>query len=99
MPRYFFNVVDGDDIPDYTGTVLPNEEAARLEAMISSTAIIADLGVRFWGSTNWQMRVVDEGGTPVVTLVFSGTVVEPGAGEPIVSEERRGINGGARARW
>ena len=38
MPRYFFHVIDGKDLPDHEGTVLANADEARAEAIILSGA-------------------------------------------------------------
>lgn len=76
MPRYFFHIADGHYIPDHVGMVLPDDEAARREAMTASTAIVADLGVRFWKSPEWIVTVVDDVGRQVVRLKLSGTILE-----------------------
>lgn len=77
MPRYYFHIKDGEDIPDTEGTELPNDEAARTEAVAASAEAIAGLGERFWNGSEWQMNVVDEGGREVVTLAFHGQMSTP----------------------
>ena len=72
MPRYFFNVHDGRDIPDETGTVLPGPEAARNQAVIAAGEMLKDLDGKFWSASEWRMRVTDEQGATVCTLVFRG---------------------------
>ena len=42
MPRYFFHVQDGKDIPDTEGTVLADHKAARIEAIATSGAMLRD---------------------------------------------------------
>ena len=74
MPRYFFHVQDGQDIPDDTGTVCANPAAARTEAVIASGALLKDLGARFWPEADWRMHVTDEQGGTVCDLHFTGTI-------------------------
>ena len=53
MPRYFFDVQDGQNIPDETGTELPSLEAARAESVSFAGRLLADLGGKFWDSGEW----------------------------------------------
>jgi hypothetical protein len=62
MPRYFFNIHDGQDIPDDTGTVCADATEARTQAVIASGALLRD-----WGAQFWQ-------GAPVCDLRFTGTI-------------------------
>lgn len=71
MPRYFFNVIDGRDIIDNTGTVLPSLREARAEAIRTAGAILRDEVDRLWNDTEWQMNVTDASGQSVLTLRFS----------------------------
>ena len=78
MPRYFFNVHDGQpplaqDPPDRDGTLLPDLEAARSQAVTLAGEMLKDLDGRFWSGTDWRLRVTDEQGATVCTLRFSGT--------------------------
>ena len=74
MPRYFFNIQDGQDIPDDTGTVCADAVEARTQAVIASGALLRDLGGRFWPEADWAMHVTDEQGETVCDLRFRGTV-------------------------
>lgn len=74
MPRYFFNVQDGRDIPDDTGTLCADPQAACAEAVIASGALLRDLGARFWQDADWRMHVTDEQGGTVCDLRIKGTV-------------------------
>jgi hypothetical protein len=71
MPRYFFHVIDGKDIPDTEGTELADIEEARAEAVVLSGELLRDLGGQFWNSSEWQIRVVDDAGDKVCALTFS----------------------------
>jgi hypothetical protein len=74
MPRYFFNIHDGQDIPDDTGTVCADATEARTQAVIASGALLRDWGAQFWKDADWQMHVTDEQGAPVCDLRFTGTI-------------------------
>ena len=71
MPRCFFHVIDGREIIDSVGTVLPSLGEARAEAMRTASAILRDKGDEFWSGTEWHMNVTDAGGQPVLKLRFS----------------------------
>ena len=73
MPRYFFNVKDGQHLPDHEGTVLADAKAARVLAVFSAGEMIRAHAEQFWTDRDWQMHVTDEGGTSVCDLRFSGT--------------------------
>ena len=72
MPRLFFNVQDGSDLPDNEGTVHASPEAARLAAVLASGEMIRAHAQRFWADGNWRMHVIDEQGATVCHLRFSG---------------------------
>ena len=46
-------------------------EAARAEAIVVSGEMLKDLGGKFWGNGQWQVRVEDEAGNKVCALTFS----------------------------
>ena len=71
MPRYFFHVIDGDEMLDSVGTVLAGETEARTEAIVVSGEMLKDLGGTFWNNGEWQVRVEDEPGNKVCALTFS----------------------------
>jgi hypothetical protein len=73
MPRYFFNVKDGQDLPDHEGTVLADPAAARLVAVFTAGEMIRAHAGQFWQEAEWQMHVTDEQGAKVCDLRFSGT--------------------------
>ena len=76
MPRFFFHVRDGKDLPDTEGTELPNLAAVRAEALKASGEMLRDSkgGADFWSGHDWTMNVHDEAGRPVLTLRFAGAL-------------------------
>ena len=74
MPRYFFHVRDGCDLPDTEGSELPDLNAVRLEALRASGEMLRDNKgeAAFWSGEDWTMNVLDDAGGPVLTLGFSG---------------------------
>lgn len=74
MPRYFFNVRDGHDLPDELGTELVNDDAARKEAVRAAAQMLLDVHDRFWDQGYWIMTVLDEDDRQVCMLTFSGQV-------------------------
>ena len=77
MPRYFFNVKDGQDLPDHEGTVLADPAAARVMAVFTSGEMIRSHASEFWADADWHMYVTDEQGATVCDLRFSGTAGAP----------------------
>ena len=58
MPRYFFDIADGDRFPDHRGEELPNDEAARREGLEMALAIEESRQ----GDTHWRVVVKRENG-------------------------------------
>ena len=74
MPRYFFNVHDGQDVaPDMDGCELPDLAAVRVEAVRASGEVLRDDASR-WTGQEWVMIVADQTGAPVLTLSFSAAM-------------------------
>lgn len=72
MPRYFFHVHDGRDIPDEEGIELASPDEARNQAVIASGEMLKDLDGEFWESNEWVLTVKDLQGTVVCELKVSG---------------------------
>lgn len=75
MPRYYFHIHDGADFPDTEGTMLPDLDAARGEAIRLAGSVIRELGSTFLDPHHggeWMMEVVDKSGKPLLRLKFSG---------------------------
>jgi hypothetical protein len=68
MPRYFFHVHDGKDMPDNVGTNFPNDEAAENEAVVLAGEMLKELDGDFWNESNWRLEVLDESGAQVCQL-------------------------------
>jgi hypothetical protein len=73
VPRYFFHIQDGKDIPDKEGTVLADPKAARIEAIATGGAILRETA-NYWDGAEWRMNVTDEAGTSLFRLRFSAEV-------------------------
>jgi hypothetical protein len=69
VPRYFFNVQDGKNIPDTEGTELAG--IARNQAIVAAGEMIRSDGHTVWNGSEWRMDVRDEAGNSVFTLRFS----------------------------
>ena len=57
MPRYFFHVIDGVDVPDLEGTLLPGLAEARSQAIVTAGEILKSEGT----AVLERHRVADEG--------------------------------------
>jgi hypothetical protein len=71
MARFFFHVEDGKSYPDREGVELPDLKSVRAEALRASGEMLRDNGLSLWDGEDWEMRVVNEAGQPVITLKFS----------------------------
>ena len=70
MPRYFFDIVDGEDLPDLEGSVHADLAAARIEAVRYSAEVLKEMPERFWNSELWTMSVFDHNRVRLFTLKF-----------------------------
>jgi hypothetical protein len=71
VPRYFFDVKDGKDIPDTQGIELAGVAEARNQAIASAGEMIRSDGNTVWNGSDWRMDVTDEAGDRLFTLRFS----------------------------
>lgn len=72
MPRYFFNIRDGIEVPDKVGVHCAGLLEARSRAIRTCGTLIEALGVKFWDDPeDWQMTVMDDTGALQFTLRFS----------------------------
>ena len=72
MPRYFFHVQDGLNIPDEEGTDFPDLPSAKGHAVVYAGELILSMGAEFWGHDDWRMTVQDENGLTLFCLFFAG---------------------------
>jgi Domain of unknown function (DUF6894) len=77
MPRFYFHVDDDVTSLDEQGTVLPDIEAARQEAITAAGEMLrSGSGKVVWGGKPWRMWVTHEPsgtGKPLLTLRFSAS--------------------------
>lgn len=62
MPRYHFNIFDGQSSVDQEGTELPDIAAARREALRLSGAVIEEAAKLHKLGEEWRMEVTDDTG-------------------------------------
>lgn len=86
MPRYFFDIKDGQDFPDLQGSEFADLRAARLEAVRYSGEILREMPERFWNCEEWTMNVSDARRQPLFSLKFlaQNTTSDDPSGSPIV---------------
>lgn len=72
MPKYYFQVSE-QPAPDIEGVDLPDLDSARLVALRTACAIIAQAADDFWQKREWQMTVADESGLALFSLTFFAT--------------------------
>jgi hypothetical protein len=70
MPRYFFHIEEGEDLPDDEGTELTDATTARAQAIMTAGQILKDLGQQVWDGEAWTMTVVDETGVRICQISF-----------------------------
>ncbi len=74
MPRYFFHIQGGLNLPDHEGTVYADPQEARDVAVTAAAEVLKDQDGGFWNNSDWQMLVTDELGRTVCTLSIKGNV-------------------------
>ncbi|MES2096885.1 MAG: hypothetical protein V4459_08995 [Pseudomonadota bacterium] len=77
MPRYYFDIRDGEDMRDDEGAELPDLAAARMEAVRYSAEVLREMPERFWNSELWTMTV-REGQVALFTLKFVADKIPAG---------------------
>ena len=70
MPRYFFDIRDGEDLPDRHGSEHADLAAARVESIRYSGEVLREMPERFWNAEEWTMTVSDARRVPLFTLKF-----------------------------
>lgn len=77
MPRYYFDIVDGEDLPDPDGSEHVDLAAARIEAIRYSGEVLREMPERFWNAEEWKMTVSDAAKVPLFTLKFFAERIPP----------------------
>lgn len=73
MPRFYFDVMDGEGIIDGEGEELEGVNAARIVAVRLSGELLRDYPDRFWSVGEWSCSVRDESGLTLFVLHFHAT--------------------------
>lgn len=60
MPRYFFNVHNGDPSIDDMGEELPDDEMAWRTATVFTADMLKDIEGKFRPGQEWSLEVTDE---------------------------------------
>lgn len=69
MPHYFFHTADGERHRDPSGVDLPDDAAARVEAIRFTGAIMADEPDVLWDGRDFRMEVVDAAQRLLFTII------------------------------
>ena len=77
MPRYFFNITQGE-LPRQAdeGMDLPNDEAAWEEATTTCGEMIKELDGKLKAGPEWRMVVTNDAGDKLYRLRFSAEVYD-----------------------
>lgn len=70
MPRYFFHLRDGSDLPDEVGTELTDLASAQERATRLGAEMLMSQAESFWNDGEWNLRVSDETGLVLFNLCF-----------------------------
>jgi hypothetical protein len=70
MPRFHFNVHDGVSKLDKKGTVLPDWQAARIEAVRLAGDILKHEAQRVALGEDWRLEVTDHAGLILFQMTF-----------------------------
>jgi len=74
VPRYFFNIRDGADIPDNVGSELPDLASVRQEAVEVTAEIIKGRLLAKSDVAAWMVHVTDEAGFTVLVLSLAASI-------------------------
>ena len=74
MPRFFFNVYDDVVAIGDEGIILPNLDAARLQALVEARSLMADQVTRGYIIRSHWIDVLDEAGVVVLHLPFGDAI-------------------------
>lgn len=78
MPRYHFHCEDGRRLPDPEGTVLPSDDAAKLEAVRVMAELLREDPHLFWAHECFRLTVTDDTNLTLFVLELN-SVTAPAA--------------------
>jgi len=73
VPRYFFHTSDGGKYEDDDGVELADDAAARTHAAAYAGQVLRSEPGVLWNGGDFRVAVTNALGTPVFTIVCSGT--------------------------
>jgi hypothetical protein len=73
MPRYYFDVYDSANVPDFDGTELANLAVARVEAVRLAGRSLLHEPEAFWEQSDWHLDVTNHDGAHLFRLKFTAT--------------------------
>lgn len=71
MTRYFFHVANGSSDLDHEGIELPDDQAARVEALHFMGELLRDRGPDVWDAQGMKLIVTDKSGLILFVLALS----------------------------
>ena len=69
MPQYHFHVATGARLDEPTGTELPDDNAAHLEAVRFAGEMLKDMPEQLWGDGQWRVEVCDARNVLLFTVI------------------------------
>jgi len=74
VPRFYFNICDGEDIRDDVGTEFADLASVRKEAVETTTEMLRGRMLVDSDTTGWIVQVTDEDGFTVMVLSLSASI-------------------------
>ncbi|WP_374942335.1 hypothetical protein [Sphingomonas sp.] len=69
MPHYFFHTANGERHRDRSGVDLPDDAAARVEAIRFTGAVMTDEPDVLWDGRDFRVEVTDAEQRPLFTII------------------------------
>lgn len=79
MHRYYFHTEDGHRLEDEDGTLLPSDDAARLEAVRVLGELLREKPEMFWAHERFDVTVTDDAGATLLILHLGSGDIQPAA--------------------
>ena len=93
MPLFYFDVTDGDFIPDLIGTELPDMDAARTHAISLCGELLNAKTTKFWKGEEWLIEVRDDCGLGLFTLYSHLSSIDVKEGDTVKQRQALGRTG------